>query len=341
MSMVCPQCNGSFEQRLQCPTCAVRLLYQATSRTRGGGPAGSPEQWQHTPWGRIVIGLLLAQGLYHGLRQLCTAGLVAVADQAAGDVWTTLFGIVLQQGLMGFGLVVGGMLAGAGQRRGLILGTVVGLWNGVILVILENLNGRPLTTVAAYGEPLLLSAFGALGGLAGSLVWKPLPTLVVPAPERKSGLKISGPDKPSPFAGPVAWARVVLGITVAVGGSLWANVILNFVLEASEGKLEISSHLQAQLVTLEICALAIVFGSSLAGATTANGLKQGLCVGLGAGAILLGIQLGSAKVPINLMIFTVAGTSCLSLAGGWFGGLLFPPVVSLGRRRKVHAATAF
>ena len=29
MSMVCPQCHGSFSQRLQCPSCGVRLEYQA------------------------------------------------------------------------------------------------------------------------------------------------------------------------------------------------------------------------------------------------------------------------------------------------------------------------
>ena len=35
MAMVCPQCNGSFEQRLNCPGCNVRLLYQAPTRKRG------------------------------------------------------------------------------------------------------------------------------------------------------------------------------------------------------------------------------------------------------------------------------------------------------------------
>src|SRR3989442_1640852 len=40
MSMVCPKCNGSFEQRLQCPACNVRLLYQAPSRRRGESAEG-------------------------------------------------------------------------------------------------------------------------------------------------------------------------------------------------------------------------------------------------------------------------------------------------------------
>jgi hypothetical protein len=244
---------------------------------------------------------------------------------------------------MAFGLLMGGMLAGAGQRRGLFLGTVLGLWNGVLLIVIEHLNARPLTTVAAYGQPLLLSAFGAVGGLVGCLIWKPLPTLTMPgpAPNAKAGVSFGNSGKPSPFAGPVAWARVLLGIAVGVGGAIWANVILDFVLEAAEGKLAISSNLQAQLVTLEICALAILVGSSFAGATTANGLKQGLCVGLGASAVLLGIQLGSPNFSMHRLIFTGTGTCALALAGGWFGGLLFPPIIGTGRRNRMHTATAY
>src|SRR5262249_9521726 len=137
MAMVCPQCNGSFEQRLNCPSCGVRLLYQAAVRPGGEVLPGDPDQWQHTPWGRIFIGLLLAQGLYHGLRQMCTAGLLATADGGA-DVWGTLFGLLLQQGLMAVGLLVGGALAGAGQRRAMLFGCVLGLWNGLLFLLFQH-----------------------------------------------------------------------------------------------------------------------------------------------------------------------------------------------------------
>ena len=68
MAMVCPQCASSYEQRLQCPTCGVRLLYDF----RGPKPAAQAAavRWQQTPWGRILIGLVLAQGLYFGLQHL-------------------------------------------------------------------------------------------------------------------------------------------------------------------------------------------------------------------------------------------------------------------------------
>jgi hypothetical protein len=327
MAMVCPQCNGSFDQRMQCPVCGIRLLYQAGRQSAAGGLPGQGGQWQHTPWGRIVVGLLLAQGLYHGLRQLCNAGMLALSDEAASDVWKTLFGLMLLQGLQAFGLLVGGIVAGAGQRRGLLLGTVVGVWNGVIVIALDYFRGRPtgggtlatyalpLNSVTAYGELLLLTAFGALGGLVGSLIWKPLPVLPIPGQDgdRKGAVKFSRKDKVSLFAGPVAWIRVALGTAVVVGGALWANVILSFVLQASEGKLTIRSRLQAHLVTLEICALAVLVGSCLAGATTRNGLKQGLCVGLAAGAVLLGISLSGGQISLNELVFKGLSTSFLAM----------------------------
>jgi DNA-directed RNA polymerase subunit RPC12/RpoP len=40
MAMVCPKCNRSFEQQLECPTCGVRLLYHAKIRPNGDDPSG-------------------------------------------------------------------------------------------------------------------------------------------------------------------------------------------------------------------------------------------------------------------------------------------------------------
>ena len=42
MAMVCPQCAGSYEQRLQCPTCGVRLLYDFHGPKAQAAAAGRP-----------------------------------------------------------------------------------------------------------------------------------------------------------------------------------------------------------------------------------------------------------------------------------------------------------
>jgi hypothetical protein len=325
MAMVCPQCNGLFEQRLQCPTCGIRLLYQAAPSRAARGAPGEGAQWQQTPWGRILIGLLLSQGLYYGLRHLCTAGLLATRDDASRTAWHSLTGLVLLQALQGVSLLLGGMLAGAGKRQGVIFGAVVGVWNGVISILVMSAAGYQLTAVAFYGQPVLHTAFGALGGFVGSLVWRPLPTLA-PLGPRRSGPLLKTSKKTSLLDGPVAWGRVIAGSAVAAGGTIWAKLILEMVLESAEGVLNIDSHMQAQLVTMEITALATLAGSALAGATTANSLKQGLFVGLGTSAVIVGLLLAANQMAIHPIIFMASNAVALSMAGGWFGGQLFPPV---------------
>lgn len=326
MAMVCPQCNVAFDQRLQCPSCSVRLLYQHSQQLNGTGAVESGSRWQQTPWGRILVGLLLAQGLYYGLRHLCTAGILAAGDPSANNVWTTLYGLIFLQGLQAVGLLVGGALAGAGKRQGIIFGAVVGIWNGVISILLQPDHFHTQTAVTLYGQPILQTAFGAVGGFLGTMIWKPLPSISILVPPRTKGVAPPRSSGPSLFTGPIVWGRALAGTAVAVGGTIWANVILEMVLEASEGKLTINTHLQAQLVTWEITALAILFGSALAGASTLNGLKQGLFVGLAATSILAGIRMGSQPLSVDNLVFTAAMTVAVALVGGWFGCSLFPPL---------------
>src|SRR5262249_48945902 len=141
------------------------------------GPEGS---WEQTPWGRLLVGLLLAQGLYFVLRHFWAAGLIAALGEGIGDVWATLTGLIVLQSLQAVSVLAGGMLTGAGQRRGIFFGGVMGVWNGVFSILVQNWLGNPLTSAGLFGEPLLQAAMGAFGGLIGSLIWKPLPTLTLP-----------------------------------------------------------------------------------------------------------------------------------------------------------------
>lgn len=338
--MVCPQCNDTFEQRLQCPACGVRLLYQAQLPRRGGSVASPGSAWQQTPWGRIIIGLLLSQGLYYGFRNLCMAGLLVAGEGAPRDVWTTLTGLILLQALQAVGVLIAGALAGAGQRQGFIYGSLVGVWNGALFIVAQNWTGdQEFTAVALFGLPILQTAFGALGGFVGSCIWKPLASLTVISPPRTPFPLGTSRRKQSAFSGPIAWGRVVTGTTVAVGGCIWANVILDYVLEAAEGKLSISSHLQAQLVTWEITALAMLVGGVLAGSATSNGIKQGFCVALGTSAVLLGVHLASANLSLQTMISTLGCSVSFGLVGGWFGSQMLPPLVPARVRKRFSGAT--
>jgi hypothetical protein len=333
MAMVCPQCNVSFEQRWHCPTCGVRLLYQAQQTRVGRGASGASAHWQQTPWGRIFIGLLLAQGLYYGLRHLCTAGLIASGEHSNRDVWNTLYGLIFLQGLQGLGLLVGGMLTGAGKRQGAFFGAVVGVWNGVISILVASHSVAGLTPVALYGQPVLQAAFGAFGGFLGSVIWPPLPRISLPGDSREARIVLRSTPRASILAGRITWWRILAGIALSAGGSLFANVVLLYVLEGSEGHLTIDSHLQAQIVTWEIIALAMLVGGALAGATTANGIKQGLLAGLGVAAVSVGIHMSKDKMELESALLAACAPIGLGVVGGKFGSDLFPRVERVPRKK--------
>ncbi len=337
MSMVCPQCKQNHDQLLECPQCKVRLLYQAP--TLQPAPAtpredreGGEGQWQQTPWAKLVAGLLLAQGLYYGFYNLTLAGL-SLGGDGAESVWRTLGGLVLSHGLQAIGLVIGGALAGAGQRNGAWYGCALGLANGVITMFVQRreLQAAAPLQVLVYALPLLHMAVGSLGGLIGAMIWRPTPLLpaldVTPVPG--SGTSLFSTHL---LSGPIHFWRICVGVLVVVVGVGWSSAILQSVLEFSGGALNITSHLQAKLVSWEIAALAALLGSGFAGANTFNGFKQGLFVGIGASVIVGTLQMAGPKFAPETLMLTVGGIVLLTVAGGWFGCQLFPPVLQ-GRRR--------
>ncbi len=118
-----------------------------------------------------------------------------------------------------------------------------------------------------------------------------------------------------------------------MAGSLWAEFLLQTALNASHGLLDTTSYTQDRIFTWEIRALAILFGGALAGATTSNGFKQGLCVGLGASFVLL--LMPRSQGTLIVAALTVLSTFFFSTAGGWFGSTLFPPVTPRPSPRPV------
>jgi hypothetical protein len=337
MAMTCPNCTGTFEQQQICPTCDVRLVADEPAAPRVNLLDNA--QWQQTPWGRIFVGLLLAQGLSHALRLLSTAFLLAATDASGRNVWGTLYGLILLQSFQAISLIAGGAVTGAGQQRGVFYGCVLGVGNGLCFIILQLTQGQSLTEVALFGQPILHLAFGAVGGQLGSMIWPPLPALRPPtaASLGKPNPVLSTLKKSSLFSGPVAWMRVLAGIGIAVGGAVWTRFILDLVISASHGQLSLSTSMQAQLVTWEIFALAMLVGGGLGGATTFNGPKQGLCVGLGTCALLIGFQVGASNIVLSELLFTSATTICLTVAGGWFGSQLLPPVLTRAQIKRIRS----
>jgi hypothetical protein len=324
----------------------VQLEEPATAAAKA--PAVRPPV-DHTPsfWGRLVIGLVLAQGLYYGLRALCNATVVAFGD--ASEWWASFAGLITDQSLEGIALMVGGVVAGAGQPRGALAGTLLGSANAVLLLVVHAVLGQHIDDLMLYGQPLLHASVGALGGAVASRIWRPLPAAGAFAPPKPSSLLIKPTAPPAPFA----WGRILLGVAIAVGGTVWAHTIRTFMTKASQGALRVESQLQTQFITWEISTMSILVGAALAGATTRNGTKQGVAVGVlaGAGIVAAHILLGRDQYPAQEFLLEQVGVGTikgqmtgqmasllvmnaffLSVVGGWFGGQLMPPAGPPKRR---------
>jgi hypothetical protein len=334
MAMVCPDCNGCYDRSGYCPKCGKRLLYGTKATVGGQATADAAEGFLQTPSGRIVAGILLAQGLAYGLQLLCDGGF-QVAEEDRQSIWSTLFGLVVLQAIQGLSLIAGGGLAGASQRRPWSVGALVGFVHGAIFLSVQMFQGHELTVVAMVGQPLLHIAFGTVGGVLGGCIWRPLPLLDLGDIETDlqsssgTGLRLGR----SILSGPVAWGRVFAGILLVSAGFLWGPALLSVVLDASKGKLRLNDQLQAQLVTWEVIGMTTLLGAAIAGATTRNGLKQGLFVGLGTSILLVGNQLGARGVSLENTLLTAGCIVALTIAGGWFGSQLFPPIARSLRRR--------
>jgi hypothetical protein len=333
MAMFCPQCNKVFEQQAQCGDCNIRTLYYAQNLLGPAAVIPDEEQWQQTPWGRIIFGVILTQGLCFGLQFLLSSFFLAAGDESNGT-WQTLWGIAALHALQALCLLVGGALTAAGHPRAVLYGSIVGLTNGIIFLFLQRGSAEQTFGMVVYALPVIHLVLGGLGGLIGRYIWQPAPSL--PSTETSPTNSADSPSVPefwgTLWTGPVHLGRVFAGIFLVIVGVVWSNTILDFVLRSSNGTLNLTSHLQAQLVGWEISALVTLIGAGFAGASATNGFKQGICVGLGSIVLLVGIQMGNPKVTLEVLILNVASVFILTMVGGWFGAQMFPPLVKKRRR---------
>jgi hypothetical protein len=330
MAMVCPQCGKTYEHKLVCQLCDVRLVFHDLRRLPGR-LAGPVMRWRQTPWGRIIIGVFLAQGLFYALRQLLTGALLALhTDGTPQQVWTSPTGSVVLQGLCLGTLFLGALLAGSSQGAGMFLGAVVGVWNGMLWTVLHHTGSRhPLSFLALLSQPILQTAVGFLAGWFGSVIWRPIPVL---DPLARTKAKRTFASTVPFFAGPIAWFRVTMGILIAVGGALGAAKLYDLAMDAADGILASADEFQDHIVIWEIKALALFCGGLFAGANKRNGFKQGVIVGLGTAVLLIGAQIPRYPNWWQAMPFVIISSLTLPVVGGWFGGQLLPPVVPVPRK---------
>ena len=128
-----PLTNNGFSAQIAAPVSTCK--WPATGLPEL--PCAPTMRWHETSWGRIFIGLMLAQGLFHGFRRLATGIFLAFNnDGGAEQTVNTPAGFISLQVLQILAVLLGGVMAGSGQRHGVVLGAVVGIWNGVLCAVL-------------------------------------------------------------------------------------------------------------------------------------------------------------------------------------------------------------
>jgi hypothetical protein len=344
MDRVCPRCRGTTPHLL-CPKCGARTADADAPMT-----AAVPAE-EASPIAGLLIGLLLAQGLYYALRHLAVAWLLATGDPAGEtDFWEKSFsGFVTAQALQGGALLIGSMLAAAGRRQGLILGAGLGFVNAMLLLCLQRLLRQPLDDLTWYGQPLLHMFVGAVGGAIGSRIWQPAPELPPLTGDGRAGREVLTTILPEQSTAvevePWPWAHILIGTVLAIGGTLGARMIRELVVVAGGGT---GREMQSQFITWEIALVAQLMGGLIAGAGTRGGVLYGLWVGLPSAAFLTVVQaLAAIRVPTQAVSAWLLGVSvpegspaalviqgiqavAFCVIGGWLGTIILP--VNPGRR---------
>jgi hypothetical protein len=131
------------------------------------------------------------------------------------------------------------------------------------------------------------------------------------------------------FAGPVSWFRLGLGVAVGVAGCQVARYALDAILNLSD-QFSMNEYMQESVIVWELRGVALLLGGIVAGAGTANGLKQGLMAGMFTGAVMNVVMVYRNAKP-EIVVLSLVLSFALSLVGGWFGGQLLPRVVSRKR----------
>ncbi len=274
--------------------------------------------WSGTPWLKMLMAVLLAQGIYYAVWHVLRAGELALGNE-------DLFRFLARQTLQMAAVALGGVLAGAGQRNGLVTGAVVGIWNGAIFLVAEYFSGHSFSLVEMYSQPMLHTAFGAAGGLVGGWVWPPPAQYRRPIARPPSSLTVRR-TIPKLLMKHVHWTRVCMGLAIAAGGYLYAETILEFARHARPRYR--GGSLPDEVMTWEIRLLALLVGGAFSGSCTFNGSVQGAWVGLASFITVTGALLAyNPALPLQPLLLTAGATLIVPLIGGWFGGRLLPPLL--------------
>ena len=192
-------------------------------------------------------------------------------------------------------------------------------------------GGPRLFAAVALLRPAAAPALvGGLGGYFGYRIWKPC-SLATPGEKDSAGGPLPSTNGRL-LRGKLHVIRVCLGAAVSLVGLICTKQLFDFVVHASGDTYKADSDFQENLVRWQIIGLAILVGAMFAGATTTNGLKQGLFAGILTATLFIGAQVANPKMRFETVLVTALVTLGLSLVGGAFGAALFPKLMKAARK---------
>lgn len=355
MLLFCPRCQTSVPGVDRCPQCDGRLA--TPNEAHASAPdlhsRRLPEVVRPSAAGRLMIGVLAGLGLFVGLREWATAGLLL-----AEETWRGPIGLAVAGSLKVVASAVAGVLAGTGRPKGAGAGLTAGVLVGALLLMADRAAGAKLdlldlATVAG------LTGAAAAGGAIGSWRW-PAPHDLPPPPTPQGSSLASLIAKPVlPSERPLQWGRVVAGGLIGAAGIALADPIRESLRHGSAGSVGPGGTSVVTLVDLQLAGLFVMLGGAVAGATTGVGPRHGVLAGVCGGLLtvwmpaagvrsvfpvvegllkMLGLPTNDLAGPgaaVNLFI-AVLVFACF---GGWLGGVLLPPVVGRNLVKKRLAYT--
>jgi len=305
------------------------------------------EPYSPSALNRIIVGTLLALGLYLALRKLSTGWILATVSDPA-ELWLSFEGLRAIVGFQVVSAVFGALLAAAGRPMGYALGAVIGgLCGGLFLAAEVYASGAPVFDLIMLMQPGVMLVAGMVAGVVGGRIWPTPPNVDKPvpvSPDKLSSIQL-GMDEIIPHGRPTAWIRIVVGAMIMVAGVTQADKVRFGAQKYSAGALRVQSQGQGRFMSLQLATLAALAGAAFAGAGTGSGIRHGVLAGMlaGLGVAGLGAATGEMVGPVeywlgqlemrglgiqNPAAMAVIGGSVAMVGaiGGWLGGTLFLPL---------------
>lgn len=293
----------------------------------------------------------MSQGLFLSARRWAEAAVSFFGPADQYLAWSGLPGFFAWGTLQAVCVLLGSILAGAGQRDWIFYGLALGFINTVIDLALSGNRFFEISPIMIL--LLMIASFlaGVVGCRIGAWIWRPLDTAKTTLELGMGGKAPGGIAVRDLFAGlnfltlRVNWLRIVIGAVLGILGAAFASELFYRTVNAIglRGALEQALDVKTNIFIIMVRTMSVFVAGFIAGSNSTNGLAHGfwaggmVALGLAVERYLRGLTNPEAFVPQEVLAFSFIYLA-LCLLGGYFGSKLLPPVIHTGKRKLTKVA---